>query len=102
MASPRGIRVVFRDALRTVRDIPAGSQLGLIVIGFGVVADLIAHLDPGLEHHHGTMTGSQVSAHLVVFVGMVLVLAGVVVDGVCSNRRARGHVPQGRQLDALR
>ena len=36
------------------------------------------------------MTGPQLSAHLVVFVGMALVLIGVVVDGVRSGRRSGG------------
>ena len=102
IGSPRGIPVVILDAFHSMRDIPTGSKLGLIVIGFGIVADLIAHLDPGLDDARGTMTGPQLSAHLVVFLGMVLVLAGVIVDGVRSNRRARGPVAQGRHLDALR
>ena len=81
---------------------PIGSRLGLLIIGFGMIADLVAHLDPGLDHDHGHMTGPQVSAHLVVFLGMVLVLASVVTDGVRSSRRLRGAVVQGRHLDARR
>lgn len=93
---------VARSAVWTFGRIPTGSRFGLIVMGVGIVADLIAHLDPGLEHEHGTMTGPQVSAHLVVFLGMVVVLAGVVIDGVRSGRRTRGTTNQGRQLNAIR
>ncbi len=93
---------VTRSAVWTFGRIPTGSQLGLIVMGFGLVADLIAHLDPSLEHDHGTVTGPQVSAHLVVVLGMVVVLASVVVDGVRKGRRSRGTTTQGRQLDAIR
>jgi hypothetical protein len=32
------------------------------------------------------VTGPQLSGHLVVFVGMTLVLVGVVVDGVRTSR----------------
>ncbi len=48
------------------------------------------------------MTGSQLSAHLVVFVGMTFVLIGVVVDGVRSGRRHGETATQGRHLDAIR
>ena len=82
--------------------LPIGSQIGLAVMVLGFAADLIAHLDPTLDHDHGAMTGSQVSAHLVVFVGMALVLIGVVVDGVRSGCRAGGTDDQGRNLDAIR
>ncbi len=93
---------IIRRAVWTFGRIPTGSRLGLIVMALGIVADLIAHLDPGLEHARGTMTGPQVSAHLVIFLGMVAVLAGVVVDGVRSGRRSRGTITQGRQLNAIR
>lgn len=62
----------------------------------GIAADLVAHLDPALDHHHGGVTGPELSAHLVVFVGMALVLIGVVVDGVRSSRRPVGNAPKGR------
>ena len=87
---------------QTVGQIPTGSALGLLVISFGLIADLVAHLAPGLDHDHGHMTGPQVSAHLVVFLGMVLVLASVVIDGVRSTRRSHGAVVQGRHPNALR
>jgi hypothetical protein len=62
----------------------------------GIAADLVAHLDPALDHHHGGATGPQLSAHLVVFVGMALVLVGVVIDGVRSGRRSGANAPKGR------
>lgn len=96
------IRDVTESAVWTFGRIPTGSRLGLIVMALGIIADLIAHLDPGLEHDHGTITGPQVSAHLVIFLGMVVVLASVVVDGVRTGRRSRGTTTQGRQLDAIR
>ncbi len=71
-----------------------------MVLGFA--ADLVAHLDPALDHHHGGVTGPQLSAHLVVFAGMALVLIGVVVDGVHSGRGSGDSGNQGRKNDALR
>ena len=92
----------IRHASRTAHEIPIGSQIGLVVMVLGFAADLLAHLDPALDHDHGAMTGPQLSAHLVVFVGMTLVLIGVVVDGVRSGRRHGECATQGRHLDAIR
>ena len=71
---------------RIAHELPIGSQIGFVVMVLGFTADLVAHLDPALDHDHGAMTGPQLSAHLVVFVGMALVLIGVVLDGTRSGR----------------
>jgi hypothetical protein len=68
----------------------------------GLAADVVAHLDPALGHDHGAVTGAQLSGHLVVFIGMALVLIGVVVDGVRSGRRHDATAMEGRNRDALR
>ena len=75
---------------------PLGAKIGLAVMVFGIAADLVAHLGPVASHSHGGVSGPQLSAHLVVFVGMALVLIGVVVDGVHPGRRARDLTTQGR------
>ena len=82
--------------------LPNGSQVGLTVLVVGLLADLVAHLDPALDLDHGATTGPQLSAHLVMFVGIALVLIGVVVDGVHPGRRTGGAEDQGRNLDAIR
>jgi hypothetical protein len=87
---------VIERVSETARQLPLGSKVGFAVMVLGFAADLVAHLDPALEHDHGGMTGPQLSAHLVVFVGMALVLIGVVIDGVRSGRRSGGSVTQGR------
>jgi hypothetical protein len=92
----------IRRVIRTAHELPIGSQIGLAVMALGIAADLVAHLDPALDHGHGGITGPQLSAHLVVFVGMTLVLIGVVVDGVRSGRRHGETASQGRHLDAIR
>ena len=79
------------------------------------IADRIGGHGPGIRGRSGRAPGpgcsitttearpaQQLSAHLVVFVGMALVLIGVVVDGVRSGRRSRRHATQGRNLDAIR
>jgi hypothetical protein len=81
---------------QTADQLPFGSKIGFAVMVAGFAADLVAHLDPALDHSHGGATGPQLSAHLVVFVGMALVLIGVVIDGVRSGRRSGGNAPKGR------
>ncbi len=93
---------VVRRMSMTAHQLPIGSQIGLAVMVLGFMADLFAHLDPALDHDHGAMTGPQLSAHLVVFVGMTLVLIGVVVDGIRSDRRRGDAATQGSDLDAVR
>ena len=87
---------VIERVSETAHQLPLGSRIGFAVMVLGITADLVAHLDPALDHHHGGVTGPELSAHLVVFVGMALVLIGVVIDGVRSGRRSGGTVTQRR------
>jgi hypothetical protein len=90
-----GVAVIERVS-ETAHQLPLGSKIGFAVMVLGIAADLVAHMDPALDHHHGGVTGPELSAHLVVFVGMALVLIGVVVDGVRSGRRPGGNAHKGR------
>ena len=87
---------VIERMSETAHQLPLGSRIGIAVMVLGIAADLVAHLDPALDHHHGGVTGPELSAHLIVFVGMALVLIGVLIDGVRSGRRSGGSVTQGR------
>jgi uncharacterized membrane protein len=80
----------------TAHQLPLGSRIGFAVVVLGIAADLVAHVDPALDHQHGGVTGPELSAHLVVFVGMALVLIGVVIDGVRSGRRSGRNAPRVR------
>ena len=89
------MRTIQRIAHEAAR-IPALSKFGFVVIILGLAADLVVHLTAGIEHDHGGASGTMLSAHLVVFVGMAIVLLGVIADGIRStNRVVRAHV-QGR------
>lgn len=87
---------VIERVSEATHQLPLGARMGLAVMVLGVAADLVAHLDPALADHHGGVTDPEQSAHRVVFVGMALVLIGVVIDGVRSGRRSCGSVTQGR------
>ena len=83
---------------RRLRALPLVIRLGMVVIAFGGFADLVTHLSFADAAEPGGHTPAQLSAHVIAFAGMVLVLAGVVVDGVRQSmvrRRGPGHQPTG-------
>ena len=96
------LREHVQSARSTAAAIPAGSKLGLVVMAIGLMIDLAIHLGPGIDHQHGITSGPELSGHVVVFTGMVLVLMGVVLDGVRSGRRTVGAVSGERYSDAIR
>ena len=65
----------------TVAALPRVVRAGLVLLAGGVAADVVAHLAATAAHGHG-FSPAEVASHLVVFVGMVVVLLGVVIDGV--------------------
>ena len=70
--------------------IPGLSKLGAAVIAFGLLFDLVEHdLSHAGEPRIGAFPIAEHLAHLVVLVGMVLVLVGVVADGIRLERRRR-------------
>ena len=68
---------------------PRLAKLGAVVILVGLGLDLTVHTV--LHSIHDQLIGAfplkEHFAHLVVLVGMLLVLAGVVVDGTHTTRR---------------
>ena len=73
----------------TLHPVPTISKLGAVTIVIGLLFDLVEHtLVPHL--HDAVVAGFPVgehAAHLVVLIGMVLVLGGIVADGVRISRR---------------
>jgi hypothetical protein len=85
--------------VRELGALPVLTRVGLAVLILGGLADLAAHVaivDQAAGHDHG-FTPTEAAAHIVVFAGMVLVLLGVVADGVrrpCPGRSA-GNTSKG-------
>lgn len=81
---------------------PATARFGLVVMAFGLLLDFVEH-DLVSHVNERTVVGfplSEHAAHLVVLVGMLLVLVGIVRDGV---RISRLLTQQNRSpLDAVR
>jgi hypothetical protein len=69
--------------------LPGGAWIGAFAIAFGIVLDLAAH-SFAAPHAPTAIPPDQHLAHLVVVVGMVLVLAAIVRDGVRNARRTAG------------
>jgi hypothetical protein len=72
------------ERIRTeLHSLPLLVHMGLAILVIGGLADVVAHLEvaghAGPAHDH---TASELSAHLIGFVGMVVILLGVVMDGV--------------------
>ena len=69
--------------------VPTLAKAGAAVIAIGLLVDLAAH--SVLHSVHDELIGAfplgEHFAHLVIVMGMVLVLAGIVADGIGSQRR---------------
>jgi hypothetical protein len=72
--------LTLESGTRTARPLPVAAKLGLMVLVFGVLEDLVAH-SLSSPAGSGAHTDAQLLGHFIVFVGMVLILLGVVVSG---------------------
>ena len=73
---------LVRQIIPTRPPLLALIGIGIAVIGLGL--DTFVHLTAGAEAHHHEIGFSweEHGAHLVGLIGMVVALAGVVIDGV--------------------
>ena len=101
MQNRRSVAQVLESA-RGGLPVPLLSQAGAVVIATGFLLDLVAHTV--LHSVHDQLIGAfplgEHFAHLVVVIGMVLVLAGIVADGVSAQRRQVRQ--EGNVRDAVR
>ncbi len=88
------------DVLSGGRPVPRLAKLGAATIVFGLVFDLSEHSFASASAAAAGFSPGEHAAHLVVLIGMVVILLGVIADGVRSyGRDAR---PEGSPLDAVR
>ena len=80
--------------------VPGLSKLGVLVMGLGVLDDLVEHTLVFRSSAAGGFAPEEHLAHLIVVVGMALVLGGIVRDGIRMSRRPARH--QEAQRHALR
>jgi len=78
--------------------VPVLAKVGAVVIAFGLGLDTFEHTIGRSVHDAliGAFPLGEHFAHLVVVIGMVIVLAGVIADGIRTQRRLgrrEGRVP---------
>ena len=81
---------LVRRVATAVAQLPRLVRLGLATVAFGLVFDASEHsfsLAPLAAS--ARFSAEQHLAHLVVLVGMVLVLAGAIADGITTGRSSR-------------
>ena len=68
--------------------VPRIARIGFATIAFGIVFDLSEHSFalPARQAASGFSIGEH-AAHLMVLIGMVVVLVGVIADGIHTARR---------------
>ena len=75
---------------RIVR-LPLLVRIGLVILLLGGLADVVAHVAvAGHAEHLHEHTASQLSAHLIGFVGIFVILLGGVLDGARRTYRRGG------------
>ena len=69
--------------------VPRSVKTGALVIAVGLLGDLVVHTIVPHAHEalHPGFPIDEHLAHLVVVIGMAVVLAGIVADGIRSKRR---------------
>ena len=72
------------EPLPDPRPLPMGARAGVGTIVFGLLLDLTEH---ALPISGAAPSPGQHLAHLVVLIGMLLVLAAIVRDGIGTSRR---------------
>jgi len=85
------------------RPLPATTRLGLAVIASGLVFDFVQH-DLVSHTAETVVAGFPIGehlAHLVVLLGMVLVIGGIVRDGIRAAGRTDRPAPVGRPFRPL-
>ena len=81
----------LRHRLRTlVADLPWLVRIGLVVLAVGALADLAYHASP--DSLQPLLGAEGFRAHLVTFVGMLVMLIGVFRQGLARPVRQRGVV----------
>jgi hypothetical protein len=75
-------------------------KLGVAAIAFGLLLDLSVHSMAPAAHAGAPFGAEEHLAHLMVLVGMVILLVGVIADGMRLAGRERR--PEGSPRDAVR
>ena len=78
----------IRRLLAEVRRMPRLVHVGLVIGVAAFALDVVIHLSPAHHHHPGFRPEEHI-AHIAGLVAMVVILAGVVSDGLARQRARR-------------
>jgi hypothetical protein len=90
------------ERTRELLTLPLLVKIGLIVMAFAGLADVVAHLEAPSDGHLHAHTASEAAAHLAGFLSMIVIFVGVVIDGVRQARARRSGAARKESLDAVR
>jgi hypothetical protein len=90
------------DRARELLTLPLLVKIGLVAMAFAGLADVVAHLEGPSDGHLHAHSAGESAAHLAGFVSMVVILLGVVIDGVRKGRVRRTGVAWKESPDAVR
>jgi hypothetical protein len=98
----RTTRSRLLDPLTAGLSVPVLARVGALVIAVGLGLDTFEHTIGHSMHDAliGAFPLGEHFAHLVVVIGMVIVLAGIVADGIRTQRRLGRR--EGRTPHAVR
>jgi hypothetical protein len=80
---------IARSVWLEVGQLPWMVRIGLALMPLAFLVDLVVHISPTGHSHHAGFAAEEHIAHLLGILAMVLVLAGVVFDGVRRHRSRR-------------
>ncbi|HET8785903.1 MAG TPA: hypothetical protein VFM38_09730 [Candidatus Limnocylindrales bacterium] len=92
------------ERIRELALLPTLVKLGLVLMAFAGASDVIAHVGAASDGHLHAHTSSEAAAHLMGLVSMVVILLGVVIDGVRQGRKRQAVSRSARKesFDAVR
>ncbi|HEX3219495.1 MAG TPA: hypothetical protein VHU77_05660 [Candidatus Limnocylindria bacterium] len=68
---------------------PMAALIGVGIALLGLGLDIVVHLTSGEAHHEEIgFSWQENGAHLVGLIGMVVALAGVVIDGISHGKES--------------
>jgi hypothetical protein len=85
-AGHTNLRREFRHLKKRLIELPPLTRLGLLVLLLGAAGDLAFHALPDTAALQPLLGGDGYRAHLVTFVGMLVMLVGVVRQGLSSKQ----------------
>ena len=80
---------IIRAVWQELSSLPLLVRIGLAFMPVAFLGDVAVHLLPAAHQHHAGFAPQEHIAHLLGILAMVLVISGVIFDGVRRHRSRR-------------